>query len=71
MNVFIRLLFKQPVSFEILNAKLETSRSSFKRTISMLRCLLENSFSLHGTIQYNSKKKTYYLVLSNFEIDVN
>ena len=65
MNVFLRLLFKQPVSFEILNEELEMSRSSFKRTIAMLRGLLENSISLHGTIQYNSKKKTYYLVLSN------
>lgn len=70
MNVFLRLLFKQPVSFEILNEELEMSRSSFKRTIAMLRGVLENSISLHGTIQYNSKRKTYYLVLSNSQIEM-
>ena len=70
MNVFLRLLFKQPVSFSILNEELEMSRSSFKRTIAMLRGVLENSISLHGTIQYNSKRKTYYLVLSNSQIEM-
>ena len=68
MNIFLRLLFKQPVSFEILNEELEMSKSSFKRTIAMLRGVLENSTSLHGTVQYNSKKKTYYLALSNTHI---
>ena len=70
MNVFLRLLFKQPVSFSILNEELEMSKSSFKRAIAMLRGVLEESSSLHGTIQYNSKRKTYYLVLSNTQIEM-
>ena len=70
MSVFLRLLFKQPVSFSILSEELEMSKSSFKRAIAMLRGVLETSSSLHGTIQYNSKRRTYYLVLSNTQIEM-
>lgn len=67
--IFIKLLYKQPVSYEIVKEEFEMSLSSFKRAIATLRWALENSSSLHRTIQYNSKRKTYYLVLSNSKIE--
>ena len=70
LSILIKLLFKQPVSLEIVKEEFEMSLSSFKRTIAMLRGILETSENLRGTIQYNPKKKTYYLVLSNTQINI-
>jgi len=62
---FMRLLYKQPFTAEEICDEYEINRSTFTRMLQTIRIALENTTSLHASIQYNRQRKTYYLVFSD------